>query len=382
MKLRIYGLMAIVSLGAALAMACQGSPKPAGQGYKETEAIKFVKGMGLGYNLGNTMDAAPGSRANLAEYETAWGAPLTNKRIFEDLKSRGFNCVRIPVAWSNLRGENYTIDPGLMDRVDEITQMAVDSGMYAIVNIHWDYGWILDFPSNYNETMTRYKRYWDQISERFNKYDEKVIFESLNEEGYFNDVWNRYAGGGDDKKKQKAFDILNTVNQTFVDLVRAKGGNNAKRYLLIAGYATDLELTCDKFFRMPKDKIGRQIVSVHYYTPPTFSIISEDVSWGKSAYKWGTPAEVERVTYDLVKLRDHFFAQGVPVIIGEYGTAVKNKEPESVRKYLKEVATVTWKLGMCPVLWAGATDVYNREKLAFDDPLIGDMFLALSKTPR
>jgi endoglucanase len=281
-----------------------------------------------------------------------------------------------------LRGENYTIDPDLMNRVEEIVKMALDSGLYAIVNIHYDYGWALNFSSDYKETMTRYTRYWDQISERFNKYGDHLVFESMNEEGYYNDVWNRYTDGNTSPKKQKAFDILNGVNQAFVDLVRAKGGNNATRYLLIAGYATDIDLTCSKEFKMPKDKVKHGIVSVHYYTPSTFSIISEDANWGKSVPTWGTPDEVALVSTDLGKVKAHFMDKGIPVIIGEYGTVIKNKDPESVRKYLTTIATVAWKMGMCPMLWAGATDVYNRTKLSFDDPAIGDMYLKLSQSPR
>lgn len=171
------------------------------------------------------------------------GAPLiTTKEIFTDLKARGFDTIRIPVAWSNLIADDYTINAELMNRVDEITRMVLDSGMYAIVNMHWDGGWISGFSTDYDGNMKKYTAIWAQIAERFKNYDQHLVFESLNEEGCFNDVWNRYGDGDASPKKQAAFDILNGINQSFVDLVRRSGGNNGSRYLLIAGYATDTSI--------------------------------------------------------------------------------------------------------------------------------------------
>jgi endoglucanase len=338
--------------------------------------------MGLGYNLGNTLEACGGTKGNkIANFEVAWGAPMTTKAIFEDLKARGFDTIRIPVAWSNLIADDYTIHPDLMNRVEEVAVMVMDSGMHAIVNIHWDGGWFADFPKDYAECMKKYKRIWSQISERFKKYDERLVFESLNEEGCFDDVWNRYSGGGTGTKK-KAFDILNAINQAFVDLVRASGGNNATRYLLIAGYATDFTLSASEEFRMPRDGAERCILSLHYYTPATFTIIDKDVSWGRSAFSWGDSSDVLRLKDDFDRVKADFIDKGIPVILGEYGTATNNKDPESVRKYLTEVARAAWGIGICPILWGGALDHYDRTALKFSDPLLGDMFRELSKTPR
>ncbi len=357
--------------------ACQS---PAEVRIDELTPLEFVKAMGIGYNLGNTMDATGGTRAyKIANFEVAWGAPVTTKEIFEDLKARGFNTIRIPVAWSNLMGSNYEIHPDLINRVEEIVNMVLDSGMFAIVNIHWDGGWITKFSSEYNETLKKYRRIWEQISNRFRNYNEHLIFESMNEEGYFNDLWDRYSGGGD---KKLAFDLLNSVNQTFTDIVRKSGGINKARYLLIAGYATDIGATCSPEFSMPKDRAGHTILSVHYYWPPDFAIIDEDANWGKAVSTWGSAAEVERLKKDMNIMKVNFVNKRIPVIIGEYGTVVKNKDPESVRKYIYEVASTIWEMGMCPILWDGSGDVYNRRELAFNDPLIGEGFLKIVKTAR
>jgi endoglucanase len=366
-------------LATATLVACQSVAKEAG----EPEAIAFVKGLGLGYNLGNTLDATGGTMGNrIANFEVAWGAPVTTKAIFDDLKSRGFDTIRIPVAWSNLMADDYTVHPDLMDRVEEITRMVLDSEMHAILSIHWDGGWIGGFSTDYAQTMAKYTRIWSQISARFRDYDERLIFESMNEEGHFDDLWNRWSDGADLPRKQQAFDVLNNVNQAFVDLVRNADGMNATRYLLIAGYATDIDMTISKEFRMPRDTAGRLIVSVHYYTPPTFTILEKDADWGRSARTWGTPAEVAQLKADMLKVKTAFIDKGIPAILGEYGTVINNKDPDSVRRYLTEVARASWGIGMCPILWGGADQHYDRRTLIFTDPVLGDMFLNLSRTPR
>lgn len=350
---------------------------------KDSEAVAFVKGMGLGYNLGNTLDACGGTRGNKIEnFEVSWGAPITTKEIFIDLKKRGFDTIRIPVAWSNLIGDDYMINAELMNRVEEIVNMVLDADMYAIVNIHWDGGWFADFPTAPETSMKKYRSIWTQIAERFKDADERLIFESLNEEGCFNDVWNRYADGDGSPKKQQAFDILNGINQNFVNLVRNSGGNNGTRYLLIAGYATDIDLTCSSEFRMPKDPAKRSIVSVHYYTPSTFTILEKDADWGKSAPSWGTDAELAQLRADMYKVKTAFIDKGIPAILGEYGTVIANKDPDSVRKYLTEVARAAWSVGMCPILWGAADQHYDRRKLTFTDPLLGAMYRDLAKTSR
>jgi endoglucanase len=369
-----YALLVSLAFLSCQSTVNRSTPKP--------EVFTFVKQLGLGYNLGNTLEACGGTKGNkISNFEVAWGAPMTTKAIFEDLKARGFNTIRIPVAWSNLIADDHTIHPDLMNRVEEVAVMVMDSGMHAIVNIHWDGGWFADFPKDYAGSMKKYKRIWSQISERFKKYDERLIFESLNEEGCFDDVWNRYSGGGTGTKK-KAFDILNSMNQAFVDLVRASGGYNASRYLLIAGYATDFVLSASDEFLMPRDSAGRCIISLHYYTPANFTIIDKDASWAKSAYSWGDSSDVRRLKDDFDSVKTDFLDKGIPVILGEFGSATNNKDPESVRKYLTEVAHAAWALGICPILWGGALDHYDRRELRFADPLLGEMFLELSKTPR
>ena len=334
---------------------------------RDMTTAEIVRDMGLGINLGNTLESC-GDWINgktVTNYETAWGSPVITEDMIKGYKKAGFDSLRIPVAWSNLMNDKYDIDPGYMDRVDEIVGWAINVDLYVVLNIHWDSGWWEKFPAEKSKCMKKYERIWTQICERFSKYSDKLIFESLNEDGGWDSLWNRYSGGTNGKKE--SYDLLNEINQKFVDIVRKSKGNNKKRHLLIAGYVTDISLTCDELFKMPKDPMNRCAVSVHYYTPATFAILEKDESWGKCRRTWGTPADLKELDRYMDMMKTNFVDKGIPVIIGEYGCPQKNKDKESIRKYVTSVASAAYKRGMCPMLWDVTNAFYNRNKAEFID---------------
>lgn len=355
--------------------------KPTASQYNDSlTTMEVVRNMGLGINLGNTFEAC-GAWINkdggVKAYETAWGSPEVTEDLIKGYSNCGFGVLRIPVAWSNLMDmdNDYTISSELMNRVKQVVKWTVDSGMYAIVNIHWDSGWWEKFPKDKENCMRRYTRMWQQICEGLKEFDGRVMFESLNEEGCWNDVWNRYSGGTDGKAD--AYGLLNEINQKFVDIVRSSGGNNENRHLLIAGYATDIDLTCDQLFKMPSDPKERLALSVHYYTPSTFCILEKDESWGKAKTKWGSDKDKKQLANYMDMIKTNFVDKGIPVIIGEYGVATKNKTPEVIRLFLSSVAKEAWDRNICPVLW-DITDVfYDRTQFNFKDPqLLKDLMAA------
>ena len=350
------------------------SVPPSNPALEGLTSMQFVHQMGLGWNLGNTMEACGDwiKSSQVSGFETAWGNPETTREMIDGVKAEGFGSVRIPVAWSNLLGNNYTINPALLERVRVIVDDVLAEGMIAMVNIHWDGGWWAKFPTAPEESMRHYTRLWSQIAEEFKDYPIQLVFESLNEEGCFNDVWDRYGSKNMDQKR-KAYDILNDINQNFVNLVRASGGVNSKRHLLIAGYSTDIGLTSDPLFLVPKDPAGRCSVSVHYYSPPTFAILEKDADWGKATRTWGTDAEIAVLERDMTTVKEWFVDRGVPVIVGEYGCPNKNKDPESVRLYLLKTAETSYRMGMCPMLW-DAGGHFNRKTLRLEDPALGEGF--------
>lgn len=347
---------------------------------RDISTTELVQDMGIGINLGNTFESCGDwieqwGDGSVESYETAWGSPVITQEMIEGYAAEGFGVLRIPVAWSNLMAADYTISPEYLKRVMQVTDWAMDTGMYVIVNIHYDGGWFADFSTQKDTCMQKYTRIWEQLSDAFQDYNDHLMLESLNEEGCWDDIWNRYSG--DDSQKKEAYDLLLEINQTFVDTVRASGGNNAKRHLLIAGYATDIDLTCDELFRMPEDPEHRMAVSVHYYAPAGFAILEEDADWGKARPQWGSPREQRELAYNLDKMTKAFSAKGIPVIIGEYGCPKKNKAEDSVRLYLSSVCREASARGFCPILWDVTDSHYDRTTCKMTDPqLKTDLFQA------
>jgi len=350
-------------------------------GMRDISTMALVKDMGLGINLGNTFESN-GSWINgttVNAYETAWGSPTITKAMIDGYASAGFKTVRIPVAWSNLMtgnnpGGTYTISADLLNRVEEVVDWVLADGMYAIVNIHHDGGWWEKFSTDSAECMKKYISIWTQISNKFKDKSDYLMLESLNEEGIWQDVWNQYDNSGN---KARAFGLLNAINQKFVDIVRASGGNNGERHLLIAGYATNIDRTCDQAFKMPTDEKKRCAVSVHYYDPFGFTHLEQNESWATLRMTWGTAADYNELNGYMDKMKTNFVNKDIPVIVGEYGFASKlDRGVEEIRKYTLAVAEAIYTRNMCPVLWDIQWDAskgeriyyYDRKTASFTDP--------------
>lgn len=376
-KILSAALTAALAVSSLFAFSACNAEKP----MRDMTTAEIVRDMGLGINLGNTLEACGSwisSSNGVSGYETAWGSPIITEDMIKGYADCGFGVLRIPVAWSNLMGEDYTISPDYMARVKEITDWTINSGMYAIVNIHYDNGWWKNFPDDKDECMKKYTRVWEQITEAFKDYSDKLMFESLNEEGGWDSLWNRYSGSTDGKAE--SFGLLNEINQKFVDIVRSSGGNNPLRHLLIAGYNTDIDLTCDELFVMPSDTANRCAVSVHYYTPSTFCILEKDASWGKAQSEWGSEEDVELLTHYMDMLKENFADKGIPVIIGEYGVSTGNKTPETIRLFLSSVAKEAYKRELCPVLWDITGVFYDRNQCTFKDSLLLEQLMAAKES--
>ena len=327
---------------------------------RDITSMELCKEMKLCWNLGNTLDVCNADRdsdGNIDENsekvdETLWGNVMTTPEIFETLKEQGFNAVRIPITWRDHLSDNYTIDEDWMNRVQEVVDYAYDLDMYVIINLHHDGGgdpefgaWIREMAANdYDGWYAKYSAIWTQICDRFENYSDKLIFESMNEVGF------------DELNRTERFSLLNKMNQAFVDLVRSTGGNNPKRHLLIAGYWTDIDQTTSKQFEMPADPENRCIVSVHYYTPWEFCVC-------ENQYEWGTDAEVRTIKNQINKLKTKFIDNGVPVIIGEYGTG--NNENASVIFFDEMLTKICYDIGIPTFLWDNGA-VFNRTTLEWN----------------
>lgn len=377
------------TIGMAMALTLMASPltlfnitaaESKGGTMRDISTAELVRDMGIGINLGNTLEACGDwiDGKNTASYETAWGSPVITKDMIKGYKDAGFGVLRVPVAWSNMMKNDgqYNISKDYMARVTEVVDWALDSDLYVIMNIHWDGGWLEDMPTKKDECLKRFGTMWEQIADNFKDYGDYLMFESQNEELGWNTVWNQWSGS--DNGKAESFGMVNEVNQKFVDTVRASGGNNAQRHLLISGYNTGISLTCDSLFKMPSDPADRMAISVHYYSPSTFAILEEDADWGKAQSTWGSAQEVADLNREMDMMKSTFGDKGVPVIIGEYGCPYKNKEPESVMKFLTSVCEAAYSRNMCPVLWDTPGGRYDRDECRMTDTVLNQKLVDIA----
>ena len=390
MKKRFLHLFSLM-LAVLMLIPCVGSAEEAeavdnGVMREGLTALEATRLMGNGINLGNTLEACDnnvGIKTNTPlSYETHWGQPKTTQAMIDGMKAAGFDTIRIPVAWmtnaTHLYEGDYTIDADYMDRVEEVVRYARKAGMYVIINDHWDGGWYGMFGSESAETralaMEAYKGMWQQIAERFRDYSDYLIFESANEElgGRFDENSSLYCSDSvvtyltDDER----YALTNEINQTFVDVVRATGGNNAARFLLIAGYSTDINQTCDDRFQMPKDTVDSKLmVSVHYYDPWSYCGASSAVS----ATKWGKVSDYEYMDQQLAKMTK-FTEAGYGVVIGEYGALpCSDGLKDNTLAYHTAFLDACTKYNLTNCLW-DCSGLYKRVSQTFADDDILAMY--------
>lgn len=344
---------------------------------------QLVNEMGLGINLGNTLDASgnwfdPTIQSN---FETCWGSPIITKEIIEGYAKAGYSSLRIPVTWSNMMLEDYTIHPDLIDRVETILNWTLDCGMVAIINVHHENEWVKKATTD-DEARKKFTSVWKQISKRFEKYGDHLLFEPMNEIGY-DEIWTPWNGTQADKAR--AFGYVNELNQLFVDIVRASGGNNANRHLLVEIYNTGDSYAYDPLTKIPTDPANRLALTVHYYAPAVFAILGngEDAGWGVGVPSWGTPTEVKELNDAMERLKKNCVDKGIPVVVGEYACSASGRTQEVVRLYCVSVTEAIYKNGMCPMLWDTPGGQYNRKTCQFDDPVfLKEMMAIPAKYPR
>lgn len=388
-----------VSCAAALALGLTGISSPAfvndnsnssyavvstvsaAETMRNISSAELVKDMGLGWNLGNTFDSLCAwiQNGTPEQYETGWGNPVTTKEVIKKVKETGFKTVRIPVTWINAMDTTTNkVDDAFMARVKEVVDWCIEEDLYVIINVHHDGGvgetaWIRNAVNDYAGVEKRFETLWTQISETFKDYSDYLVFEGMNEID-FGSV-----------SKNDAYNLMNKLNQKFVDTVRATGGNNAQRHLLISGYNTDIDLTSDARFVMPEDSAGKLMLSLHYYSPPQFAVAESNCTWCTPQTTWGTADDYAQLDAAMMKIYTNFISKGIPVIIGEYGVlteAENNKDKESIRKYLSAVSEKALSYGMCPVLWdagsSGDMKFLDRKTATWNDPAIENNYKELA----
>ena len=347
------------------------------QSFEDLDQFEIVEAMSPAWNVGNQLEANSSGTPS----ETAWQSTKITKELIHAVKEQGFKAVRIPISYLSTIGAapDYTIDSNWLKRIKEVVDYCMDEDMYAIINIHGDGyysvtgGWLLCGEANQTEIKAKYEACWRQIADIFVDYDEHLIFESMNEvfDGTYNDPNpEKYAN-------------INAYNQIFVDTVRKVGGNNAKRWLLIPGWNTDINYTAGDYgFEIPTDtykdssvKGNKIMISVHYYAPWDFCG-QED---GKTT-EWGTDDQVKAMKDQFIRCYTKFVNQGYPVVIGEYGSIDKtshNKDNTASRvKFANELNKAARSMSMVPVYWDNGWNgmygfgLFNRSNCTVTQPEI------------
>ena len=341
----------------------------------QSSAAEIAKKMGVAVNIGNTLEATGG--------ETAWNNPMISQTYLAGVKAMGFDAVRVPCNWYNhymtvkdVMGNDSlttTIDPAWMARVKEVVSMCIDNDLYVVLNDHWDTGWIENtFDQGYHSSLAeQLADMWTQIATEFNPFDEHLLFAGLNEPGMSGQI------------TAPALEALTKYEQAFIDAVRATGGNNATRTLVVQGPQTNIDATVADSYVMPVDAVAdRLMVEIHFYDPYQFALMEDDADWGKTWWYYGSDNHVagsihNNGTYmneaeiegQFAKMKAKFVDNGYPVILGEYAPMIRTVDKyadldvakhEASRAYWNEVVTRAALHNECvPCYWETGGDI-NR----------------------
>ena len=385
MMKRIYGWLTALAV-VAMMTGCAAKPEVE----KPAETAKdAVKNMIAGWNLGNTLDAfstnvAPGSPTD--QYETSWGQPVAEEFLMKKMAEKGFTAIRVPVTWWQHMDAEGQVDSVWMARVETVVKYVLDNGMYCIINVHHDTGaaveaWIKADSLNYEENHEKFKKLWTQIATHFKDYNERLLFEGYNEMltgSNPNAEWS-------EPKDLKNLEYINKYAQDFVDAVRATGGKNTYRNLIVNTYSGSHTPNTLSRLVVPTDPNGTKdhlAVEVHTYDPWDW-VNTEDMKWTARCTE-----EVTRLFDDIDKA---FISKGYPVIIGEYGSNGVNEktingsstdeQKQEAGRQAADITRLCKKYGAAAFYWMGIVDRTDRKEATFKFSMeqVADSIVAASK---
>lgn len=346
-------------------------------------ASQVVKDMKIGWNLGNTLDCCDFTKAgNVIQYETLWGNPVTNGQMIKKISDAGFGAVRVPVTWYDHLDEDYKIDEAWLNRVEEIVQYVLANDMYCIINLHHEEAWLKADEETAVRCEEALETVWRQIAEKFRAYDEKLLFESFNEVLDKDKNWTGV--------RASSYEIVNRLNQVFVDTIRKSAGYNKERYLIVKTYGASPDQGALNGFRLPADTVNDHlIVQVHTYIPLEFTWTQNEVFWTKVRNNWNDVIDKYEINLILERLNRKFVSNGVPVILGEFGAWDKNNTEERI-KYAKYMVSSARQFGITCFWWdtggdfktqgeVKASALLNRRDLSWYYPEIVNVLIEAAK---
>ncbi|MBN1117388.1 MAG: cellulase family glycosylhydrolase [Bacteroidales bacterium] len=310
---------------------------------RDLTSIELSAEMGLGWNIGNSLEATNG--------ETSWGNPLITQQLIDSVKAAGFNSIRIPVAWSKFSNKEYfIIETSWLERVEEVVKYVLKNDMYAVMNIHWDGGWMQPTYADQDYVNNRLDIMWEQIAIHFRDYNDRLLFAGTNEV---------MVDGDYGTPTKEYYTVQNSFNQTFVSAVRATGGRNVYRHLVVQGFNTNINHTIN-YAVIPEDVVkDRLFMEVHYYDPYNFTLNEKSnvTQWGEDAEDpsktddWGNESYADG---QFQKMKTKFIDKGIAVIVGEYGAIYRNDKDghEAYRVTYNEYITQSIvNHGLIPFYW-------------------------------
>ena len=354
-------------------------------------AQEAVTNMGVGWNLGNTLEAhAKKPNPDIDSYwgqeglesENDWGQPNTKPEVFKMMKEAGFGAIRIPVTWYNHMDKDGNVNAEWMARVKQLVDYALAEGLYCIINVHHDTGadeagthvsWIKAEGANYEKNKSKFEKLWLQIATEFKDYDQKLLFESYNEMLDKYSSWNyatsNKSGGYNENEAMDAYKAINDYAQSFVNVVRGTEGNNGVRNLVVNTYgaccggkwgSNELPMGPIREMKLPDDVTSNHLIfQIHSYPglkPNNLAAIKT------------------QVTTMMSDLKTILAAKGAPVIVGEWGTLNDdsdvnyNNNKTNYLDFCKHFVTEAKNNGIITFYWMGLSDGSNRSLPVFHQP--------------
>lgn len=330
---------------------------------RNLNGFEIAAEMKTGWNLGNSLDAE-------GPDETFWGNPATTPEMINEIARRGFTTLRIPVTWRFHQGPapDYLVEESWLDRVEEVLNYARANEMYAIINVHHDDTWLIPTFEREEAVKDRLGKLWTQIANRFKNYSDYVIFETLNEPRH-EDTPEEWSGGTAEGRA-----VVNAYHQVSLDAIRATGGNNATRHIMISTYAAStLPLTMDALVIPNNDE--RTLISLHSYFPFPFTLEGTDTTWGTEDDRQQLEAEMERI-------KTKFTDNGKAVVLGEWSSGNQNNIEHRLAHagfYAQAAAergfaSIWWDNGNSAVSNDGLA-IFNRRNLSWPFGNIADLII-------
>lgn len=292
--------------------------------------------MHIGWNLGNTLDSFAPDKGLAAE--TAWFNPPVTRQVLQAVADAGFDVIRIPVTWSGHFGAapGYKLEEAWLERVEQVIRWAMELDVYVILDMHHDgsampspHAWLVPDAAHIEGVLPVFTALWKQLAERFGAYGDKLIFEDMNEPHC----------GSDWVGNPERYQAVNRLNDAFVRTVRASGGINQTRKLLLPTYAASPKQAAIDALVLPEDPC--LLASVHAYIPTEFCFPAREVNWAAPRTQWGTPADHAQLTDLFDRLAKRFPEQGIPLLLGEFAAVSKPDDAQRLawaEYYVREAA--------------------------------------------